>query len=257
MDFSSILYQQLYKFFFVLFRILLLFFLFPFFSPIYFPLRIKIFIALILALIITPAVNFKLPQILNIYHVTLIFFNEFLLIFIISLIFRFILAGIQLGGEMVGIQMGFGISQTIDPLSGFSLPVISQLIYIVILLFFFTFNLHHYLIYFLCQSFEKIPPGGFELNKNLIILIIKNSRLIFELSVKFLSPLLIFMMLIYISMAIIARFIPQMNVIFVSFPLTIGLGLIFFGLMLVLLPRIIYPYFNKYFEILTILLKIH
>jgi len=61
----------------------------------------------------------------------LILLSDFVLIFLISLIFRIILAGIQLGGELVGMQMGFGISQTIDPISGFSMPVISQFVYII------------------------------------------------------------------------------------------------------------------------------
>ena len=121
---------------------MLLFFLFPLFSPTFFPRKLKILISLVLALILTPAVSFPLPEIKGIYDLIVVLSGEFFLIFVISLFFRFILGGIQLGGEMVGIQMGFGISKTIDPMSGFSLPVISQLVYIIFLLFFFAFNFH-------------------------------------------------------------------------------------------------------------------
>ena len=255
MELTFFLEKKVLIFFFVFFRIMLLFFLFPLFSPTFFPRKLKILVSLVLALVLTPAVSFPLPEIKGIYDLIVVLSGEFLLIFVISLFFRFILGGIQLGGEMVGIQMGFGISQTIDPMSGFSLPVISQFVYIIFLLFFFAFNFHHYLIYFLYKSFIKIPPGSFMMSKSLAALVVKQSKMIFEISIKFLAPLLVFMLLIYVSLSIIGRLLPQINVLFVSFPLTIGLGLIFFGLMLCLLPRIIYPYYTKYFKLLVAILK--
>ncbi len=254
MDLTQILEKNVFIFFFTFYRIFLLFFLFPVFGVTFFPTKLKILVSLVLAFILTPVLNFQLPP-LNDVNILKIFISDFILIFLISLIFRIILAGIQLGGELVGIQMGFGISQTIDPMSGFSIPVISQFIYIIFLLLFFSFNFHHYLLYFLYESFEKIPPGSFLLKGNLGMLIIKKSKLIFELAIKFLAPLLVFMMLIYVSLAVIGRLIPQMNVIFVAFPLITGLGLLFFGLMLTVLPRIMYPSFADYFRTIFSLLR--
>lgn len=248
MDILQILQNNLYNFFFIFYRILLLFFLFPVFGITFLPTQLKILISLVFALILFPVVSFKLPSLTSIYQCVHILISDFLFILLISLIFRIILAGIQLGGELVGIQMGLGISQTMDPIAGVSMPVISQFVYIVFLLLFFTFDFHHYLIYFLYESFNRVPPGTFYLNDNIAIFVIKKSGLIFELSIKFLAPLLVFMMLIYVSLAVIGRLIPQMNVLFVSFPLLVGLGILFFGIMLTLLPRIIYPCFNDYFK---------
>ena len=240
--------KEVLKFFLIFFRILLLFFLFPIFASPFFSNRLKILFALVLALILLPVVNFPIPKITNVYNLVIVLVSEFLLIFAISFLFRLIIAGIQLGGEMVSIQMGFGLSQTIDPVSGFSLPVISQFVYLIFLLFFFSFNFHHYLIYALYESFEKIPPGMFYIKNNLGEFFIKKGVIIFYISVKLLAPLLVFMMIIYITLAIIGRLMPQMNVLFVSFPLTVGLGLFFFGLMLIFIPKIIYPYMDNYFR---------
>jgi len=247
MEMFQILENNLYNFFFIFYRTLLLFLLFPIFGVTFFPTKLKILLSLVFAFILTPALTFKLPPLDNITIVKFLV-SDFVLIFLVSLIFRIMLAGIQLGGELVGIQMGFGISQTIDPISGFSMPVISQFVYIILLLLFFSFDFHHYLIYFLYKSFEKFPPGSFPIKEDFAVFMIKKSKLIFELAIKFLAPLLVFMMLIYVSLAIIGRLIPQMNVIFVAFPLITGLGLLFFGLMLYVLPRIIYPVFENYFK---------
>jgi flagellar biosynthetic protein FliR len=254
MDILQILEKNIYIFFFTFYRTLLLFFLFPIFGVTFFPTKLKILISLVLAFVLTPALTFHLPA-LNDGNILKILVSDFVLIFLISLIFRIVLAGIQLGGELVGIQMGFGISQTIDPISGFSMPVISQFVYIIFLLLFFSFDFHHQLIYFLYESFEKIPPGSFLLKESLAVFVIKKSKLIFELAIKFLAPLLVFMMLIYVSLAVIGRLIPQMNVIFVAFPLITGLGILFFGLMLAVLPRIMYPSFADYFRSIFIFLR--
>jgi len=179
MEILQILEKNIYIFFFIFYRTLLLFFLFPIFGVAFFPTQLKILVSLVLALILTPVISFKLPPLNNVYNVMLILLSDFILIFLISLIFRIILAGIQLGGELVGMQMGFGISQTIDPISGFSMPVISQFVYIIFLLLFFSFDFHYYLIYFLYESFDKIPPGSFSLKEGLALFIIKKSKLIF------------------------------------------------------------------------------
>jgi len=256
MDITKFLEHKVITFFFVFYRILLVFFLFPVFSGAFCPNQIRILLSLILALAITPAISFKLPHITSLYTLVVIMASDFVLIFVVSLLFRLILAGLQVGGELVGYQMGFGITQTIDPISGFSLPVISQFVYLIFLLMFFTLNFHLYLIYFIWKSLVKLPPGSFTLNGELALFVVKKSKMIFVLGIKFLAPLMVFMMLVYVALGIIGRLIPQMNVMFVSFPLTIGLGLMFFGLMLVFLPRILYPYFTDYFRSIFLLLNL-
>ncbi|WP_028840754.1 flagellar biosynthetic protein FliR [Thermodesulfobacterium hveragerdense] len=242
--------NQVFLFFLVFYRILLLFVLFPVFGAVYFPTKNRIALSLVLGLVLTPVIKINIPSSFNVYQLFLWLVSDFLFIFMVSLLFRIILAGIQVGGELVGYQMGFGITQTIDPLSGFSLPVISQFIYIIFLFVFFTFDFHHYLISFIYYSFEKIPPGSFWLDNNLGLLVVKKSRLMFDLGIRFLAPLMVLMMLVYVSLAIVGRLLPQINIMFVSFPLTIGIGLIFLGLMLVLLPKIMVPSLKNYFNLL-------
>lgn len=52
----------------------------------------------------------------------------------------------------------------------------------------------------------------------------------FVLAIKIAAPILAIMMLVQIALGIIARMIPQVNLLMSSFPLTIGLGLIFLGI---------------------------
>lgn len=252
----DLLEREFFAFLLIFIRILLFWVLFPVFSATFFPTKLKIALSLVLALAFTPLLSLKISPPQSFFAFLPYLFSDFLLIFLLSLFFRLILGGLQLGGELVGLQMGFGISQTFDPLGGVSMPIISQFIYLLLLLFFFTFDIHHHLIYFLVKSFSEIPPGTFLLKGNLVQLLLKKSGLLFDIAVKVLAPLLVFMLIINIVLAIIGRLIPQINVLFVSFPLTLGLGLLFFGMMLFLLPRILTFYFTDFSKFLQILLRI-
>ncbi|MGC9140948.1 MAG: flagellar biosynthetic protein FliR [Caldimicrobium sp.] len=252
----TLLEKDFLLFFLIFLRILFLFFLFPIFTANFFPTKIKILMALIFALVLTPLFigKFRTPS----SFLELFFFilSDFFLIFTMVLFFRILLGGLQLGGELVGIQMGFGISQTFDPLGGVSMPILSQFLYLIFLLLFFSFNIHHYLIYFLVKSFYVIPPGTFIFKKGIFEILIKKSGLLFEIALKILAPLLVFMLLINIVLAVIGRLIPQINILFVSFPLTLGLGLLFFGIMLFFIPKLFKIYFEDFSKFLAILLKV-
>lgn len=252
----EVLQREFFTFLLIFIRILLLWFLFPVFSATFFPTKLRIALSMVLALAFTPLLSsFKITPPQSFYETIPYFLSDFLLIFVLSLFFRLILGGLQLGGELVGLQMGFGISQTFDPLGGVSMPIISQFIYLLLLLFFFTFDIHHHLIYFLVKSFYEIPPGTFFMQGDIVQILLKKSGLLFDIAVRVLAPLLVFMLLINIVLAIIGRLIPQINVLFVSFPLTLGLGLFFFGLMLFLIPKIFNLYFSEFSKFMQIILK--
>ncbi|MFN3505290.1 MAG: flagellar biosynthetic protein FliR [Caldimicrobium sp.] len=251
----DLLEKNFYTFLFIFFRFIFLFFLFPLFASAFFPSKIKIALSLILALTFTPFISLKFTTPQNFLFFLTTLFYDFFLFFLISLFFRFILAGLQLGGELVGLQMGFGISQTFDPMSGISMPILSQFIYLLFLLFFFVLDIHHYLLYFVFKSFEQIPPGTYIYHDSLINFIIKKSALIFDIAVKVLAPLLVFMLMFNITLAIVGRLIPQINVLFVSFPLTLGIGLLFFGLMLILVPTVFKSFLGDFAKFLTLLIR--
>ncbi len=250
------LQKNFWTFLLVFQRISILLVVFPLFSATFFPIRIKLAFSLVFSLGLTPIISFKINSPQSFIEFLPYLFSDFLLIFVFSLFFRLILAGLELGGEVVGLQMGFGISQTFDPLSGVSMPLISQFLYFIFLLFFWTFDIHHHILYFIVKSFESIPPGTFLLKESLGQFLAKKGSIIFDISVKVLAPLIIFMLFINLVLAIIGRLIPQINILFVSFPLTLGLGLLFFGLMLIVLPKVFGSYLRNFSNFLEHLLKI-
>jgi flagellar biosynthetic protein FliR len=156
--------------------------------------------------------------------------SELMIGFLLGFSVRLIFAGLQLAGELAGFQMGFGMARVMDPQSGAESTVVTEFYYLIGLLLFLAVDGHHWFFKALAQSFHLLGPGEFQPREGLVQLFIRLSGRMFVLAIKIVAPILVIMMLVQIALGIIARMIPQVNLLMSSFPVTISLGLIFLGL---------------------------
>lgn len=140
--------------------------------------------------------------------------------------------------------MGFAMANLIDPQSGTDTTLIAQFHYLLGLLIFLLIDGHHWFFRALSQSFYLLPPGEFHLQEGLHQYLLDLSGKMFIIAIKMVAPVMAIMILIQIALGIIARTVPQLNILINSFPLTIGLGLVFLGLSMELLL----PYLKDLFE---------
>jgi len=75
---------------------------------------------------------------------------------IIGFAARFIFAGIQVAGELIGVQIGFSIANVIDPASNQQVSLITEIQYMLALLLFLTVDAHHIFIAAIAESYERI-----------------------------------------------------------------------------------------------------
>jgi flagellar biosynthetic protein FliR len=66
----------------------------------------------------------------------------------------------------------------------------------------------------------------------------------FVVGIKIAAPVMAILILTQVAMGIVARVVPQLNILLMSFPITIGLGLIFIGLSL----ELFVPYVRGLFD---------
>jgi len=144
----------------------------------------------------------------------------------LGMVCGFIFYGVELAGQVVGIQMGFGIVSVIDPNTEEQISIISQLQYLFAMLIFLTFNGHHFLLEGLAQSFRVIPLSGAHLPAGLVETFVRLSADMFVAAVKIAAPVMAALFLSEVALGIIARTVPQMNIFIVGFPLKIGVGLL-------------------------------
>lgn len=137
--------------------------------------------------------------------------------------------GLVLAGQFIGLQMGFGQANVLNPESQTQRPLLSEIYFIMGLLVFFSINGHHYLILAFEKSFDTMPLGKFvvtgmtgPLMEQLFYLFAQ----IFVVALIISAPICGVLTLIDILMGLIARTAPQMNVLIISFSIKIYVGLL-------------------------------
>ena len=224
--------DQLQGFFWVLMRVSILFFLLPFFGARGIPAIWKIGLSVIMAWVLTPVVPLppSFPETLP--EVVLALMTEVVMGLILAFGVRMLLSAVQLAGHFMAFQMGLAMARAMDPLSGTQGTVLSQFLYVFTILIFFSFDGHHFFIRALATSFYLVPPNTFSLNPSLATAVIHISSQMFAIGLRIAAPVMVALFLSHLCLGIVARTVPQMNILMIGFPINISLGLITFGLVL-------------------------
>jgi flagellar biosynthetic protein FliR len=193
--------------------------------------HLRLALAFFLAIVVTPLVSdATFVEYSTFLGFTIAFLQSMLAGLLIGFIPMLLFTGIQVGGELRGFQMGFGIVSVMDPLSQNRMSLIAQFDYIIAFLILISLNGHLYFLQGIVKSFQFIPLAGASfqglIGKQLIIL----SGKMFVIGVKIAAPILVAIMLTNVGLGILARTMPQMNIFIVGFPLQIGIGLITLGM---------------------------
>jgi len=135
-------------------------------------------------------------------------------------------AAIQIAGMLMGYQMGFAVANVLDPTSNEQVSIIGHFLFIFAILYFLTLNGHHLLIRALTDSFTLAPPMGVGLSGNSVTIMINMFTGMFTLGLQIALPVIGTLFLIDVSLGIIAKTVPQMNVFIVGLPLKSLVGLL-------------------------------
>jgi flagellar biosynthetic protein FliR len=150
------------------------------------------------------------------------------------LILQLHFAALQFAGRTIDIQAGFGLATVLDPQTRAQLPMVGTLLSLVAAAIFFSMNGHIELLRILGSTLDAVPLGGWALPISL-------DRLEAYISAMFVCGLgvgaaaILMLFLIDLAIAMLARTVPQMNVLilgiqvksmafFVVLPIALGTG---------------------------------
>jgi len=227
MDLFSFDPRTVISFYLTLFRISVVLFVMPFFGDTM-PNMIKAALLIVLTLAVWPKLSFP-AQYFPAHPANLVamFAGEIMLGMTLGIIVRMLVAAVQIGGAIINFQMGFSMVNSIDPLTGQQEPVTTHFLYMCTMLTFLTLNGHLHLIKALGASFELVPPGGLFLTPQLMTEVMLFSKQMFVLGVRIAAPVILALFLVDLSLALISKMAPQMNVMTMGFPLKIMVGFLF------------------------------
>jgi flagellar biosynthetic protein FliR len=146
----------------------------------------------------------------------------------------------NLAGEYLSFQMGMTMVNLMDPQTGAQVPVVSRLVYIVFTLLFLFANGHLVVVKALVDSFKAAPPGAMALWGPLAFSeIMLGIGRMYILAVKIAAPVVGLLFCCKVSFGIVAKAVPQMQVLFVGMPLYILAGLVLIGFSMDFWPRLV------------------
>lgn len=214
----------------------------PIFGSRNIPKVTKIGFSLLLSLIVLPLLassTINIPQTLGSYAFLII--GELLFGLTIGFAISLIFYAVQMTGNLLDMKIGFGVVNVIDPQAGHQVPLIGNFKYILALLLFLLFDGHHILLTAVVNSFKVVPITQMEFKPAIAAMIVDMVSAIFAFGFQITVPVIAAIIITDMSLGILARTMPQMNVFVVGIPGKIIIG--------ILLLTVTLPFFKNFLEV--------
>lgn len=155
--------------------------------------------------------------------------GEVLIGLVIGFVMTMIFSAIQVAGQLMDMQSGFGMMNVFNPAMETQFPIFGFFFFIVTVLYLLITNGHHIMLHALISTFDKIPLGGFAVQPGLMYEVSTWGSVMYVEGLLIAAPVMGAMFLTYASMGLLGRVVPQIHLFVVGFPITIALGLLVVG----------------------------
>ncbi len=244
------------SFILTLLRVSIIMFMLPLFDTNNIPVLVKAAVTFVFTLGVWP--HLSLPGTLMPeapLDFVLILLGEIFIGLVLGMAVNFLFMGIQSGGELLGFQMGFTMIQFADPLSGNQTGPTAFFIWMVSLLTFLVLDGHLYMIQGFAESFRILPPGALYIGENLLWEMLSLSAQIFIIAIKIAAPVMVALFTVEVALGLVARTSPQVHIMEFGFPIKIGVGFFFVGLLLIIMSRQVESFIGGIDDLFANLLK--
>jgi flagellar biosynthetic protein FliR len=231
--------EKLLGFVMVLTRISVFFLVLPVFGWKSIPVRVKVAMTVLLTIffsMITPlAIESREVSVLE---AILLLTNEATYGLALGLIVYLVFATVKFSGRIIERQMGLAMAEILDPLTGERAQPLGMLLEMIFILLFLSANGHHMFLLIISRSYEAFPAGSIPTIAVLAGGVIKAGSTLLVAGLRLSAPILAAFLVLMVALAVLARIVPEMNILFISLPLRVGLGL--------LMAAIFVPFINGF-----------
>ena len=232
----ALMIEKLLGFVMVLTRISAFFMVLPVFGWKSIPVRIKVALTVLVAVffsVVTPlAIE---PKGISVLEAILLIANEAVYGLALGLIVTFVFTAVKFSGRIVERQMGLAMAEILDPLTGERSQPLGSLLEMIFIILFLNANGHHFFLLIISRSYETFPAGSMPTMPVLAGGIIKAGSTMLLLGLRLAAPMLAAFLVLMVVLAVLARMVPEMNILFISLPLRVGLGLLMTAIFLPLI----------------------
>jgi len=210
----------------ILIRISGLFITGLFFGHASIPFTVKAAITLILTMTMIPMFFETAPTIqFEILNMFFLLFKEFLVGALLGFASNIVYWAARFGGGIIDMDMGYQASLMFDSTSG-APTLIGEFYSMATLMIFLFMNGHHFLIESLFMSMKIVPLTTFAMTEATLSLLYKTITAFMMLGLKIAAPVMITLFNVNLSLTLLAKVAPQMNIFMMSFQVKIAAGIL-------------------------------
>lgn len=143
-----------------------------------------------------------------------------------------------LTAQLLSLQSGLSYASAVDPTSTADSGALTLAANLAAGLLVFSTGLHRQIIMAIAHSLESIPPGGYMVQQQTVIQLFHFAGTIFSTGLRLALPVMAFLLMIDLGLALMGRLSPGLGLFTLAFPLKIMLTLFICAELLTLFPRI-------------------
>lgn len=194
------------------------------------PTRFRLTIALILTLVLNSAMGLVvMPFPSSVLDVALATIREILYGVGMGITIRIMLSAIEAAGAIAGINMGLSLNVFVDPSSGEETMTLGSLMGLCGALMFLALDGHHMVIEALLAHFRAFPIGKTSYSIPDSAVIMKAGRDLVHHAFIISSPVIVVTLLLNMSLALVSRVVPSVNLFGIGLGLLTFVGLLSLG----------------------------
>ena len=204
------------------------------------PVRTKLGLSILITLLVAPTLD-ELPQVEPASEIgLLILLQQVIIGTAIGFTMRIVFVAIEMAGEIIGLQMGLGFATIIDPQNSGQIPLIGRFLGLIASLAFLAIDGHLIMLALISQSFSTLPIGTTGISTPIFGALANWGKEIFLSGLQLSLPVLAALLMTNLTLGILSRAAPQLNIFAVCFPLTLAVGWLVLALA--------FPYFTPILE---------
>lgn len=215
-----------------------LFTLSPIFGRNNLPAQARIGLALCITYILLGAFPNGAVHYETVWQYGLLVVKELLVGLIIGYMSSLFLQVATMAGQILDVQIGFGMAQLYDRDTQNMVSLTSNLLNYSLLLLFLAANGHHTILKMLYFSVQALPVGQVALGADVVNTAVDAFSMAFSMAVTISLPIIAAELILEVAMGIMIRAVPQLNVFVVGIPVKLIIGLLAMLMML--------PFFTSY-----------
>jgi flagellar biosynthesis protein FliR len=219
----ALLSQPLWVFLTVLARISPILMLTPPMTSASVPMRVRALLAIATSLLMTPLIAVGATTIpADLLHMLIGLAGEVLLGVLLGSVILMTVVSLQLAGQSIGHLAGFDMATAMDPGSNEEMPVVSNMLGLLATAFLLMLGGHREMMECAIDSFVRYPAGGVYFETHWLDELQQILSHTFVVGLRAAAPLAVALLLSNVVTSLLARTLPQLNILSVGFGINVG-----------------------------------